>query len=190
MMLALKCLASKGARLTMQQVATEIRLLGILLRQHEANAKNEPAPAPFLVTPAQPAAAAQSASCRPNLARTRMAPLPIREMEAAVEKMLAPGETGAAPVVPLGRDSFGRPDAEGAGRIGAGRGPLPEVRQPGGVRVARRARDSSRCCRAGGCRSAAATGAITATWYLRGSRLRRICLRQSDRKYRPRQRNY
>ena len=37
----------------MQQVATEIRLLGVLLRQHEANAKYEPAPAPFLVTPAQ-----------------------------------------------------------------------------------------------------------------------------------------
>ena len=49
-MLALNCRGSKGARLSMQQLATEIRLLGVLLRQYEANAKNAPAPVPFLVT--------------------------------------------------------------------------------------------------------------------------------------------
>jgi hypothetical protein len=58
LMLALNCRGSKGARLSMQQLATEIRLLGVLLRQYEANARNAPAPAPFLVTvppPSEPA---------------------------------------------------------------------------------------------------------------------------------------
>ena len=79
----------------MQQVATEIRLLGVLLRQHEANAKNEPAPVPFLVTPA-PRRRRQARRC-PVAADAGAVPMsryPMREMEAAVEKMPAPGETG------------------------------------------------------------------------------------------------
>ena len=124
-MLALKCLASKGARLTMQQVATEIRLLGILLRQHEANAKYEPAPAPFLVTPAQPPAA----SARPVAAEAGAdveVSLSKREMEAAAEKMLAPGETGAAPIVRLGRESFGRPDPKSPAELEPAGGRCPK----------------------------------------------------------------
>ena len=52
----------------MQQVATEVRLLGIMLRQHEANAKYEPPPVPFLVTPT-PQAASASYAGQPTLAR-------------------------------------------------------------------------------------------------------------------------
>jgi hypothetical protein len=112
-MLALKCLASKGARLTMQQVATEIRLLGILLRQQEANARQEPAPVPFLVTAPPAAASASAVRAEPE---TDL-PLSMREMAAAVEKMLGPGETGATPVVPLGRESFGRPTLKEPGEL-------------------------------------------------------------------------
>ena len=105
MQLALKCVASKGARLTMQQVATEIRLLGIMLRQHEANAKYEPPPVPFLVTPAQaPAGSVRRLATDPGADAD--GPPSIREMGAAT------GETGAAPIVRLGRESFGRPEAK------------------------------------------------------------------------------
>jgi hypothetical protein len=106
-LLAVKCLTSKGARVTMQQVATEVRLLGILLRQQEANAKYEPPPVPFLVTPTQPAASAPSRTADAGEADA----LPsIRGMGAAVEKMPARGKSGPAPIVPLGFESFGRPE--------------------------------------------------------------------------------
>jgi serine/threonine protein kinase len=81
MKLALKCLAPKGTPMSMQQVATELRLLGLLLRQHEANTRHG----------REPAAAAPAP----------MLPLPGRAPSA--------GEIGAAPLVPLGPDSFGHP---------------------------------------------------------------------------------
>ena len=114
MKLALKCMAPKGTALSMQQVATEIRLLGLLLRQYEANLQpgQEPAAAstPFLVRAAPPAAA-------PPITRSSGAAPPVtpdiahstQPVETGTEKNLAAGETGAAPVVPLGPDSFGRP---------------------------------------------------------------------------------
>jgi hypothetical protein len=76
MKLALKCLAPKGAPLSMQQVDTELRLLGLLLRQYETN---------------------------PRRGRVPLA---------AAAEADAPGETGGAPLVPLGPGSFGQPRAK------------------------------------------------------------------------------
>jgi hypothetical protein len=127
MMLALNCRGSKGARMSMQQLATEIRLLGVLLRQYEANAKNEPAPLPFLVAAPPPytppeeaeieAAAAEPAAPVPEV------PLPVQPAAAIVEEKSPPVASAAEPVVRLGRDSFGRPTPK-----------APAERQPAGGR--------------------------------------------------------
>ena len=66
----------KGAPLSMQQVDTELRLLGLLLRQYETN---------------------------PRRGRVPLA---------AAAEADAPGETGGAPLVPLGPGSFGQPRAK------------------------------------------------------------------------------
>jgi hypothetical protein len=128
-LLAFKCLAPKGAGLTMQQVATEIRVLGILLRQHEANAKNEPAPAPFLVTPsitpALPRVASETAFA-PDPDADADATMPVGEMEAAVERLPARGKTDPAPVVPLGRDSFGHPSPQAPAELEPAGGRCPK----------------------------------------------------------------
>ena len=90
MKLAIKCMAPRGTPLSMQRVATELRLLGVLLRQYDANTREgrEPAPA----TPAHPAHWMQ-------------------RVEQGTEMSASGGETGAAPLVPLGPDSFGHPKA-------------------------------------------------------------------------------
>jgi hypothetical protein len=110
LMLALNCRGSKGARLSMQQVATEVRLLGVLLRQYESDARNAPAPGPFLVT-------AEPASAPPE--EVDISPPP----QAPVPDVVPPAESAVAPVVPLGRDSFGRPTPK-----------PPAERQPAGGR--------------------------------------------------------
>lgn len=129
MLLALKCVTSKGARVTMQQIATEIRLLGILLRQHEANAKYEPPPAPFLVTATQQPSA--SVSPRAGDARQADAPLSLTAMGTATEKMQARGETGAAPIVRLERESFGRPEPKTLAELEPAGGRCPKCDSQG-----------------------------------------------------------
>lgn len=103
MNLVLKCLALKGTPPSMQQVATEIRLLAVLLRQYEASTR-----------PArQPAAA--NASLLVGAAPPAVAPhirLSVQQAEAATGKNLSPRETGVPPAVPVGRDSFIHPTAE------------------------------------------------------------------------------
>ena len=116
MKLVLKCFALKGTPPSMQQVATEIRLLAVLLRQYEASTRRpaqEPAAAgSILVAAAPPVAApmAPSLAAAPGVAPD--VPLSIQQVEAATEKNFSPGETGAGPVVPLGRDSFIHPTAK------------------------------------------------------------------------------
>ena len=130
LMLALNCRGSKGARLSMQQLATEIRLLGVLLRQYEANAQNAPAPGPFLVTVAPPSAPLEEEDVEPSncllppylrwFPRYRV---PVQPPEAIPVDKPAPAASTAPPVVPLGRDSFGRPTPK-----------APAERQPAGGR--------------------------------------------------------
>jgi DNA-directed RNA polymerase subunit M/transcription elongation factor TFIIS len=115
----------------MQQLATEIRLLGVLLRQYEANARNAPAPGPFLVAVPPPSspheeeavepAVEQSVADAPEVAPEVPVSLPPAE-SIPVEKP-APPASGAPPVVLLGRDSFGRPTPK-----------APAERQPAGGR--------------------------------------------------------
>ena len=131
LMLALNCRGSKGARLSMQQLATEIRLLGVLLRQYEANARNAPAPGPFLVAVPPPStpleeealepAVEQSVADAPEVAPE--VPVSLPPAEAIPVEKPAPAASGAPPVVPLGRDSFGRPTPK-----------APAERQPAGGR--------------------------------------------------------
>ena len=82
--LALKCMAATGTPLSMQQAATELRLLGLLLRQYEANTRDGREPVPAAT------------------------PIPQREAPEPAQRAQA-GETSATPVVPLGPDSFGHP---------------------------------------------------------------------------------
>jgi hypothetical protein len=118
MMLALNCRGSKGARLTMQQLATEIRLLGVLLRQYEANPPNEPAPGPFLVVAPFPEALPEE----PAPALETQVPPPQAQPEPVAIEDTPPRDIGPAePVVRLGRESFGRPTPK-----------APAERQPAG----------------------------------------------------------
>jgi hypothetical protein len=111
----------------MQQVATEIRLLGVLLRQNEANAKNAPAPGPFLATVAPPSVPRADEDLEPAVAAIPQVapevPVSVPPPEAAPVEKPAPAASGAPPVVPLGRDSFGRPTPK-----------APAERQPAGGR--------------------------------------------------------
>ena len=88
MKLAVRCLAPKETPLSMQQVATELRLLGLLLGQYETNTGEGRKPAP-----AEPAPKANPPAAVPP----------------------GPGGTGAVPLVPLGPASFGRPKEEPKG---------------------------------------------------------------------------
>jgi hypothetical protein len=128
LMLALNCRGSKGARLSMQQLATEIRLLGVLLRQYEANAKNAPVPGPFLVAVAPPSVPLEQEALSPAVAAApevapEVLPVSVQPPEAIPVERPAPAASGAPPVVPLGRDSFGRPTPK-----------APADRQPAGGR--------------------------------------------------------
>ena len=182
LMLALNCRGSKGARLSMQQLATEIRLLGVLLRQYEANAKNAPAPGPFLVTVAPPSVPLEEEAV--ELLLNRLLPpylrwLPRYPFRCCLPKP-CPWKNRRRPPVP--RHRWFPWDAT------ASAVPLPRRLPNGSPRadavrsaIARRftfrgpARDSSKCWIAGACRSAAVTGATTATWFLRDSGFPRIC---------------
>ena len=126
MKLALKCLAPKGTPPSMQQVATELRLLGLLLRQYEANPRGgrEPATAapPFLEGAAPPMAHPYGV-VRPEptdfgLSTPRVQP--------ATERNPSAGETGPAPLVPLGPDSFGHPKAKPKTELEPAGGTCPE----------------------------------------------------------------
>jgi hypothetical protein len=162
--LALQC-RQEGTALTMQQVATEVRLLGLLLREYQRNAPSGQKAAaprtPFLVQAAPPpeeAAMADSEDAPPQDAVQAWPPLeeaamadsqdapsqdavqawpPLEEAamadsqdapsqdapppapdagllnepaEAGIEESPSSGESGAAPLIPLGPDSFGHPD--------------------------------------------------------------------------------
>jgi hypothetical protein len=127
MMLALNCRGSKGARLSMQQLATEIRLLGVLLRQYEADTRNAPAPGPFLVAVPPPSTLTEEADIAPVAAAppevVPEVPPAAQPPESISEEILPSDTSVAAPVVPLGRDSFGRPTPK-----------PPAERQPAGGR--------------------------------------------------------
>jgi DNA-directed RNA polymerase subunit M/transcription elongation factor TFIIS len=101
MKLALKCLAATGTPLSMQQAATELRLLGLLLRQYEANTREgreaAPAAAPVLLRVTPPESVWKA---------------PAGGGETGPVQKPSTGETGAAPLVPLGPDSFGHPKAK------------------------------------------------------------------------------
>lgn len=84
MNLAQRCFALNGTRPSMQQVAMEIRRLGVLLGEYAGSTPPAEEPAPWT---------APSIAAQPEVA----------------EKNLSPAEVGAVPVVPLGRDFFGRP---------------------------------------------------------------------------------
>jgi hypothetical protein len=116
MKLALRCLVLKGTALSMQQVATELRLLGLLLQQYEGDtpAGWEPAPAAAsdLVTAAPPGPSPMAhppVGARPG--PTDFGPS-MRPVNPGAEENPSAGETGAAPLVRLGPDSFGHPKAK------------------------------------------------------------------------------
>jgi hypothetical protein len=110
--LALQC-RQEGTGLTMQQVATEIRLLGLLLREYQRDAPSGQKAAgprtPFLVQ-APPLAAAAMTGSQDAPPPAPDADLPNEPAEAGIEDSLPAGESGAAPVIPLGPDSFGHPE--------------------------------------------------------------------------------
>jgi hypothetical protein len=103
--LALQC-RQEGTALTMQQVATEIRLLGLLLREYQRNAPSGKKAAAPLAAP--PMAGSQDAP--PEAPEAPEAGLPNEPAEAGIEESLPAGESAAAPVIPLGPDSFGHPE--------------------------------------------------------------------------------
>ena len=93
--LALRCLVPKGKAPSMQQVATELRLLGLLLGQYETNTGEGRKPAPAAPEP--------------------MAHPPVGAHPGPADfghSMPSAGETGAAPLIRPGPDSFGRPKAQ------------------------------------------------------------------------------
>jgi hypothetical protein len=98
MKLALRCLAPKETPLSMQQVTTELRLLDLMLGQYETTTGEGRQPAP-----AEPAPMAHA----PGGARPEPTDLG--------HSLPSTGETGAVPLVPLGPDSFGRPEEEAKG---------------------------------------------------------------------------
>jgi hypothetical protein len=105
--LALQC-RQEGTALTMQQVATEVRLLGLLLREYQRNAPSGQKAAgprtPFLVQAAPMAGSQDTPPPAPD------AGLPNEPAEDGIEESPSSGESGAAPVIPLGPDSFGHPE--------------------------------------------------------------------------------
>jgi hypothetical protein len=113
--LALQC-REEGAALTMQQVATELRLLGLLLRQYQGKAPSGQKAAgprtPFLVQAPPPVATAPMADSQDTPPPAPDAGLPNEPAETGIEESLSAGESGAAPVIPLGRDGFGHPEPE------------------------------------------------------------------------------
>jgi len=134
LMLALNCRGSKGARLSMQQLATEIRLLGVMLRQYEANARNEPARGPFLVavpTPSSPIEEeAVEPAVEPSVAAAPEVPVSVSPPEPMSAEKSAAAASGAAPVVPLGRDSFGHPTPKAPAERQSAGGRCPKCDSP------------------------------------------------------------
>ena len=131
---ALKCLAPAGTPLSMQQVATELRLLSLLLRQYDANARTgrgaASAAAPFLLR-AAPMAAFPMARWQGG---ARAVPPDFghstRHGEPGSERNPPAGETSAAPVVPLGPDSFGQSKAEAKAELQPAGGNCPKCGGP------------------------------------------------------------
>ena len=111
--LALQC-RQEGTALTMQQVATEVRLLGLLLREYQRNAPSGQKAAtprtPFLVQAAPPPEEARMAGSQDTPPPAPDAGLPSEPAEAGIEESLPAFESGAALVIPLGPDSFGHPE--------------------------------------------------------------------------------
>jgi hypothetical protein len=107
---AASCLAEAALQPTMQQVLTELRLLGVLLKMPE---KGEPAALPML---APPFATPRFAAPAPFLVQPTIAPVPIREAAGAAEP----------PLVPLAPASFGQPEAEEPAEISKRGGHCPQ----------------------------------------------------------------
>jgi hypothetical protein len=168
LMLALNCRGSKGARLSMQQLATEIRLLGVLLRQYEANAKNAPAPGPFLLTVAPPSMPLEEEAVEPVVAAVPEVapevPVPVQPPETLPVEKPAAAASAAPPVVPLGRDSFGRPTPKAPAERQPAGGRCPKCDSPE-IYVSRARSPFERMLDRWGVPFAAATVAITATWF-------------------------
>jgi hypothetical protein len=112
--LAGKCLGYFPVMLSMQQAATEVRLLWVVARQLEARGAEEPAPmaAPFLVTPAvaKPQRAPQIKPAELTSPRKQeSAPVPVPEVEdPEFIYDLEPGE----PVVHHGASDFTKREEE------------------------------------------------------------------------------
>jgi hypothetical protein len=131
--LALQC-RQEGTALTMQQVATEIRLLGLLLREYQRNAASGQKAAaprtPFLVQAAPPLEAAPMVGSQDAPPAAPDAGLPNEPAEAGIEESLPAGESGAALVIPLGPDSFGHPEPKPRAQPQPAGGKCPKCASP------------------------------------------------------------
>ena len=110
--LAGKCLGYFPVTLSMQQAATEVRLLWVLARQLEADGATEPPPmsAPFLVSPALAKPREPVAKAKPPAKPYEPVKQPPPEaLEPEYEFDLIPGEQ---PVVQPGASDFTKPEEE------------------------------------------------------------------------------
>ena len=132
--LAMKCLAPQGTPITMQQVATDIRLLSVLMRQYEATTPGsipeaEP-PQPFLVIPLPAAAPPVEPAPRPAAAPPPTPPAtaqPAAAKPAAARAAYAASPAPPAPLVtPQGLDPFGRPSTRTPAEVEPAGGSCPK----------------------------------------------------------------
>jgi len=144
--LALRCLAPKAVPLSMQQVAVEIRLLLMLLRQYETSKQGwqegDPGATPFLVTAAPPVTpvrrrppAAPPMSPPPVFAplvpaQTAAKLAPPASVEPGTRPRPAARQTGSDPVVRLDLDSFGHPSPSAPVEVCTKGGSCPKCDSP------------------------------------------------------------
>jgi len=112
--LALRCLSPKGPRITMQQVATELRLLTVMQRQEDANARSpseySPPPAPSPDRNQAPPTWTPPIEMLIDVPGAVPLPPAAAFDEIGHATPAVPDSEIAAPVVQLGPASFGEPE--------------------------------------------------------------------------------
>ncbi|MEO8592777.1 MAG: hypothetical protein ABI759_05620 [Candidatus Solibacter sp.] len=128
--LALRCLNPRGSRLSMQQVATELRLLSVMQRQEDAHARppeESPAPHPGVKAPATWTPPIGMLIDTPG-AIPLPPPAPISQAEDSAPAVSGGADEDGAviPVVQLGPTSFGQPKPQPPSVEATRGGPCPK----------------------------------------------------------------
>ncbi|MEO8373234.1 MAG: hypothetical protein ABI806_28875 [Candidatus Solibacter sp.] len=105
--LALRCVYPKGSRISMQQVATEIRLLAVMQRQEDAGSR--PVAEDVFGSAAPPAATPPIDMLIDVPGTVPVPPTAATEQASQHQAAAVPDSESAPPVVQLGPESFGAP---------------------------------------------------------------------------------